>query len=312
MAAVSGSTRPNPQQTISRSSGQFNKMPEEVIDKIVSFLDKNSLQVFVASNQDLSGRVQSSANSVKPLSIQNFIEDLNGKLAGKGDFSSQIASLTKIREALNPDKLSNNPANLLRLRENILSVKAQLIGVIKKLGVEVLKNLTGQIKRPEFMEDIFELATREAEIDAANLLNEPEKGRALVSISNALLEAGKIEDAHQVAMLISGEHHKGIALASISVALARTDKIDAAHQVAMSISSEQHKGIALASISRALLKAGKIEDAHRVAMSISNEECKAGALVSISNALLDAGKIEETLRKLIASLTQEQSSRIHR
>ena len=139
-------------------------MPQHLISKVTSFLDKNSIQNIALLNKSICKSVKAAANFNESNLIKNFIQTLIQKL-NVGIYPEQREQLVGIEQNIVPQKF----ANLRLQKEYILNVKAQLIGAIKTLDEETTNDLMNHVQPPNFFENILELVALERRIDAANL-----------------------------------------------------------------------------------------------------------------------------------------------
>jgi hypothetical protein len=283
----------------------INTLPKELLAQIFSNLSKYDLQAVVGANRGMGSGVKAALNFNQPTSIKSFILSLFKRLNGE-TFSLQKESLIGIAENITPQNFDT----LRLLKEYIWGVKVQLAGVIKTLDEGTANDLRDHIQPPDFLEDVFRLATFERQIDAANLIADPDsRGVALQDIYKALIQAGNIDRAIEVASSIPDKYARLSALRDISQALAQAGNIDRALEVAMSIPNESAKSwYALRDISKALVQADNIDRALEVAMSIPNKSAvNWPALQDICGALIQAGNTEGALQ--VAMLIPNEDAR---
>lgn len=280
-------------------------LPQELQDKIFSFLTQEDLEAAVLVNRRSNISVNVASNFNEPAEIKNFISVLIQQL-NAGIFPDQKEMLSKILHDITPQKC----VILRLLKEYIFGVKKRLINVIKTLDTETANHLRdhAHLPVPHFFENIFELAAFERQIDQAHLIpNVRERGYRLCDISRALADAGSINRALAVATSIPDENTKWSAFSGIVSALTQAGDIDRALALANSILYEFQRCFALRSISRVLTDAGNIDRALAVATSIPKEDIRKYPLYDIFDVLKQAGDIDRALA--VATLIPDEKMR---
>lgn len=171
----------------------------------------------------------------KLIFIKDFLQLLTKHLDTDTD-SLQKTALKEILQGITP----KNFGNLIDVKKSMLDIKEKLVNVLKTLDsqkAEVLKKSCGSL--PEFMEDTFELVAVERAIDteigkAMEIPNVRERDDALWNISKKLTDAGKIDKAIEVALMISEEAAGRVwSFGAISEELRIAKKFDKAIEVAL-------------------------------------------------------------------------------
>ncbi len=274
------------------SGNPLGIMPQHLISKVTSFLDKNSIQNIALLNNGICKSVKAAANFNESNLIKNFIQTLIQKL-NVGIYPEQREQLVGIEQNI----VLQNFANLRLLKEYILNVKEQIIGVIKTLDEETTNNLVNHVQPPNFFKNILELVALERQIDAANFIPDAfDRSHALLGIVKALVQADNIDRAIGVTVSIPNENVRGRALQDIFKALTRAggiqaDNIDRAFAVAELIPNARDRSHALQDISKVLTQAGNIDRAIDVATLINDEYVRGCVLQDIFKVLMQAGDI---------------------
>ncbi len=173
------------------------------------------------------------------------------------------------------------------------------------------------------------------------------RNEALFRIADALTEAGKLEQALQVAqsikaedsefdfnqqyvlgniareLAIAGDFEKALEVArstedksddsDVAIELAKAGNLDAARQIAASLENEYeegyHKVSILKEVAAQLTNAGKLDEAKEIVQSVESEEDQGTILISIVQALAKAGQVEEALQ-LAQQAPEDQKMRV--
>lgn len=285
---------------------KIDGLPEEVLGKIFSYLRANDIQAVVWVNRSVSKCGTAAANFSELASIKNFIQVIMQRLNVER-VSGQRALLVGIAQKI----ASRNFVNLQLLKGHILGVKVKLINVIRTLDDETaidLRNHGNHVKRPNFLEDIVELATFERQIDAAKLIpDEIMKVVALEKICKALIGAGYINRAIAATKLIPAKIIRDNTLLYIARILMGAGNVDRAIAVAKSIPDEEKSRYALRRISEGLTLLGNIDKAIEVATSIPTEITRDAVLRYICRALIEAGEIDRAI--VVAGLISVEATR---
>ncbi|MGB3692151.1 MAG: hypothetical protein WA999_05460, partial [Spirulinaceae cyanobacterium] len=171
----------------------------------------------------------------------------------------------------------------------------------------------------------------DAEVVAEEMNTPNYRSGALFNIANALTEAGKLEQALQIAqsvqiedgqfisyqqqsitetvakeLAIAGDFDKALEVASVTetsydetlvaIELAKAGKLKQATEIAASLEDEYYKVDILREVAAQLTKAGKLNEAKEIAQSVEDEQYQSLILIRIVQALADLGKVEEALQ----------------
>ena len=272
-------------------------LPRDVFTLIFSYLEKKDIQSMVCVSRQLKVMGLYATSNSQTTAIYKFVLTFITGL-NPDQCPSEVKSFIEISQNIT----SISFASLQLLKKYILKERETLINVIKKMDpIDVIELKT--VKRPHFMENIFQLASLEVRIDAAKDLPDIiQKASTLRGICRELTRFDSVDRAIEVAGLIPDVTERGFVLRDISKALTESGSIERAIKVAGLIPDVTERGFALRDISKALIKGGNIDKAMEVAGLIPDVTERGFALTDISEALIKGGNIDKAMEvaKLIS------------
>lgn len=226
-------------------------------------LNQHDLQATASVSQTFRRLAVTTLNVNAPTSIKKFTQHL---IAHLGTFPKEQEALTKI---INEVAIQHF-ANLPKMKDYILRFKAQLINVIKNLDAATIQRLSGQLRPPNFMEDIFKMADFERQIaDALAIQDLLKKNVALKDISVELATCGYFDRALEVYESMDRERTKQHALWCI---LGITTKKNLNRAIDIARSQDHSVASSLETITECLITQAAFKEAKRVITMIP-EEC---------------------------------------
>jgi tetratricopeptide (TPR) repeat protein len=271
---------------------QLQSLPPELVGEIFSYLSEGDLRRVMCVNTEMKNRTIVVLKNNEPKSILGFIEGLINSLNAE-KHSKQIESLTRIAESIEFDDFKTFSV----IKNNILSVKNDLINVIRTLDKKEIESLKESHKKlPNFMGDAFELSRIFMLIDSNNIILEDRNGRALdeyntnkglCKIAKKLSKQGYFNESIRLVEKISYTSDRYNLSIYISKILSRVATIEERIQFADKITDTEIRGCFLRDISQALTEMGRFNEAIEFANKITYYYTRNEQFSNIFQSLLE-------------------------
>ncbi|NDD58582.1 MAG: hypothetical protein EBZ47_04910 [Chlamydiae bacterium] len=129
----------------------LSKLPEDLIFKIMAYLKKFPIQVFVLSNQHLSRIAINAAKYNEPMLIKNFFESPIRNLREVGAFTEHSKKLKELSECT----IDAPCRNLIDLKDHIIRLKLGIIEVLKEIDFNTLEKIFKDSHPSNFFEHLL-------------------------------------------------------------------------------------------------------------------------------------------------------------